>query len=189
MKPYRKPKTKKIDPATLKKGVGSSQKKPTLANIFINKVASSFVPLTKFQAILCYRGLKKKPSAFTRWVQRNPATVSIVEKILFVAFIIFALFTNAYLLFILPAIGAMVFYRHRVQWFWWKVKVFILYRNFYEHRRNLYKMGTLYYHLKDKRPRKYENAIIWGQSESIQLSIYRRLLKENKLQTKEYIKL
>jgi len=191
-----KPKKKKIDHAPAKKTVRSGNKIATLASTAFFKVASAFAPLNKFQQALCYTGKefysknkRKKPSAFLRWFQDNMATFAIIEKVAVISFIIFALFTNAYLLLTLPAIGALVFYRNRVVWLWWKFKVFVLFRSFYENRRQLYKQGTLYHHLKTKRPKIYGSAIIWGASESVQNTKYKSLIKTNSLTTKEYISL
>lgn len=191
-----KPKKKKIDHAPAKKAVGSSNKFSTVANTIFLSVASAFAPLNKFQQALTYTGKefysknkRKKPSAFVRWFQDNMATFALVEKVVVIGFIIFALFTNAYLLLILPAIGALVFYRNRVVWLWWKFKVFVLFRNFYEHRRTLYKQGTLFHHFATKQPKIYGSAIIWGASESVQNTKYKTLLKTNSLTTKEYISL
>ena len=191
-----KPKKKKIDHAPAKKAVGSSNKFSTVANTIFLSVASAFAPLNKFQQALTYTGKefysknkRKKPSAFVRWFQDNMATFALVEKVVVIGFIIFALFTNAYLLLILPAIGALVFYRNRVVWLWWKFKVFVLFRSFYEHRRTLYKQGTLFHHFATKQPKIYGSAIIWGASESVQNTKYKTLLKTNSLTTKEYISL
>lgn len=189
MKTYHKkpPRTKNkiTDPAPAKKRGAIA----TLANTLFYKVARAFAPLTKFQQALCYTGFKKKPSKLAQWFGRNAILFAITEKVAILAFIVFALFTNAYLLLILPAIGAMVFYRNRLQWLWWKFKVFVLHRNYYQHRRKLYKQGSLYHHLNNKRPLKFGSAIIWGQSESIQQTIFKRLQREKILTTKEYIKL
>ena len=189
-----KPKKKKIDHAPAKKAVGSSNKFSTVANTIFLSVASAFAPLNKFQQALTYTGKefysknkRKKPSAFVRWFQDNMATFALVEKVVVIGFIIFALFTNAYLLLILPAIGALVFYRNRVVWLWWKFKVFVLFRNFYEHRRTLYKQGTLFHHFATKQPKIYGSAIIWGASESVQNTKYKTLSRTNSLTTKEYI--
>ena len=189
-----KPKKKKIDHAPAKKAVGSSNKFSTVANTIFLSVASAFAPLNKFQQALTYTGKefysknkRKKPSAFVRWFQDNMATFALVEKVVVIGFIIFALFTNAYLLLILPAIGALVFYRNRVVWLWWKFKVFVLFRSFYEHRRTLYKQGTLFHHFATKQPKIYGSAIIWGASESVQNTKYKTLSRTNSLTTKEYI--
>lgn len=199
MKTYHKkpPKTKKTkisDPTPSKKAVRYNNKIATLASTVFFKVASAFAPLNKFQQALMYTGKewhsknkRKKPSAFLRWFQDNMTAFALVEKVVVIAFIIFALFTNAYLLLVLPAIGALVFYRNRVAWLWWKFKVFVLFRSFYEHRRNLYKQGTLFHHLKVKKPKIFNNAIIWGESESIQNTKLKTLQNKNLLTTKEYI--
>lgn len=162
---------------------------PTLASTFTNKVAAAFSPLNKFQQALYYRGFDKKPSAFAQWFRRNAAIFNLLEKVVFIAFVLFSIFTNPYLLFILPVIGGLVFYRNRVKWLWWKLKVFVLKRNYYQHRRELYKQGSLLHHLNHKRPKRFGGALIWGQSESIQTTIFRKLQKNNQLTTKEYIKL
>tara|TARA_R110002012_G_scaffold250357_6_gene428156 strand:- start:2935 stop:3537 length:603 start_codon:yes stop_codon:yes gene_type:complete len=189
-----KPKKKKIDHAPAKKEVRTNNKIATVANTIFLSVASAFAPLNKFQQALYYTGKewyskskRKKPSAFLRWFQDNMATFALVEKIVVIGFIIFALFTNAYLLLILPAIGALVFYRNRVVWLWWKFKVFVLFRSFYEHRRTLYKQGTLFHHFATKQPKIYGSAIIWGASESVQNTKYKTLSRTNSLTTKEYI--
>lgn len=201
MKTYQKkaPKIKrppKNAPVPPKKAARSNGKIATLASTAYFKVASAFAPLNKFQQALTYTGKefysknkRKKPSAFLRWFQNNMATIAIIERLAVISFIIFALFTNAYLLLILPAIGALVFYRNRVFWLWWKLKVFVLFRSFYQHRRQLYKQGALYHHLNKKRPKKYQNAIIWGESESVQNIKFKALQKSNSLTKKEYISL
>lgn len=199
MKTYHKkpPKTKKTkisDPAPAKNKMRSGNKIATLASTVFFKVASAFAPLNKFQQALTYTGKefyskskRKEKSKLAKWYQKNMLALAIAERILFFAFVIFSIATNPYLLLILPAIGALVFYRNRVVWLWWKFKVFVLFRNFYEHRRTLYKQGTLFHHFATKQPKIYGSAIIWGASESVQNTKYKTLSKTNSLTTKEYI--
>ncbi len=199
MKTYQKkaPKIKrpqKNAPVPPKKAARSNGKIATLASTVFFKVASAFAPLNKFQQALTYTGKefyskskRKEKSKLAKWYQKNMLAFAIVERILFFAFVIFSIATNPYLLLILPAIGALVFYRNRVVWLWWKFKVFVLFRNFYEHRRTLYKQGTLFHHFATKQPKIYGSAIIWGASESIQNTKHKALQKSNSLTTKEYI--
>ncbi|MDP2687537.1 MAG: hypothetical protein Q8O62_09960 [Aequorivita sp.] len=198
MKTYHttQPKLKKkiSDPAPAKKTVGFRNKIATLASTVFLKVASAFAPLNKFQQALYYEGKefysktkKKKTSFLVQWYKKNQVAFVAMERLLFFAFIIFALFTSAILLLALPVMGALVFYRNRVIWLWWKFKVFVLFRSFYEHRRNLYKQGTLFHHFKNKAPAKYRNAIIWGESISISNVKFKNLQKKNSLTAKEYI--
>lgn len=162
-------------------------KKPSILTILFYKLSSNFAPLTKFQKALTYTGtLKKKPSKFQKWFAKNAALISILEKIVVFGFIIFSLFTNAYLLLILPVAGGLIFYRARVNWLWWKVKVFILQRNFYEHRRNLYKQGSLFHHFDHKEPKRYKTAIIWGESGSVQDTRFKNLQKNIALSKIEF---
>lgn len=198
MKTYHKPKPKKkiSDPAPAKNALRSGNKFTALASTAFFKVASAFAPLNKFQQALYYEGKewysktkKKKPSFLAQLYTKNAVAFAVVERILFIAFVIFALFTNVYLLLVLPVMGALVFYRNRIVWLWWKFKVFVLFRNFYEHRRNLYKQGALWHHQQRKKPKIYDSAIIWGESESVQNIKYKSLQKSNSLTTKEYITL
>lgn len=189
-----KPKKKKIDHTPTKKSGGSRNKIATLASTLYLKVTSAFSPLNDFQKALCYTGKdsisktkQKKPSLVAAWYKKNQIAFAVIERILFFAFVIFALFTNPFLLLILPAMGTLVFYRARVQWLWWKFKIYVLFRGFYEHRRNLYKQGTLLHHFKTKKPKIYKKAIIWGESANVQETKFNALKNKNKLTTKEYI--
>lgn len=165
-------------------------KKPSTLTFLTLKLNKAFAPLNKFQKALTYQGdLKKKPNAAIRVFKKHASLISWAEKILVAVFFIYALFTNAYLLLLLPATGFLVLYRSRLNWLWWKVKVFILYRDFYEHRRSLYKQGSLFHHLAYKQPKRYSNAIIWGESESVQNIKFKKLQKANTLTAKEYITL
>lgn len=167
--------------------IKQASRNQALSKSILNKLALAFAPLNKFQKALCTPTQKKKPSRFVEWFKKNNATFVLLEKIVVISFIIFSLIANPYLLLILPAIGFLIFYRNRVHWLWWKVKVFILFRNYYEHRRRLYKQGSLYHHFNYKRPKKYKDAIIWGESESIQNLKFNKLQSKNLLTRKEYI--
>ena len=172
-----------------KNTTSSISKAPGLLTILLAKIYSLFAPLNDFQKALYYSGLPKKPSKLATLYKDNASVFALLERVLVVAFIVFALFTNAYLLLLLPLTGALLFYRNRVIWLWWKLKVYVLQRSFYADRRQLYNMGTLYHHLKHKRPKKFKHAIIWGQSKSVQQTKFNKLQKNNQLKNKEYISL
>src|SRR5690606_11259324 len=124
------------------------------------------------------------------WLNRNIDRIRLAEKITVTIYIFVAIIFNPYLFLILPAVGAMVYYRERLKYIWWKLKVIIIFRKYYEHRRQLHQQGTLYHHLNHKLPKKIGSVIIWGESKSIQNIKFRKLQKNNQdLRPKAYIKL
>lgn len=144
-------------------------------------------PLTKFQIALMDEGPDTKPSLLSRLYHKYPAVFSLFEKVFVVAIILCAIFINPYYLLILPAMGAMLFYRNRFRFLWWKIKINVLFRDYYEDRRILFNQGTLFHHLSVKLPKRYMQAVIWGQSKNVQEIKFRKLQKSNSLKKREYI--
>lgn len=166
-----------------------TEAKPNAIQLILFKIISLFQPLNHFQKALYYTGFPKKPSRIIMWFQEYAAAIALAEKIIIVAFIVFSILINPYLLLLLPLLGAAMYYRQHLKFLWWKVKVFIIYRNYYQDRRILYMQGSLYHHFKLKLPKRYGPAIIWGESETIQQTKFRKLQKKNRLTHKEYIHL
>lgn len=178
--PYKKPKPKKQTnrPAA---------QPPTAAQKLLTKLQVR--PLNKHQKALFYEGTGHKPGKLRRWLTRHMATIAIIEKIAVPAYIVVAIIINPYWLLLLPALGAMIYYRERIKYLWWQIKVNLLFRDFYAHRRELHRQGTLFHHLAYKMPKKFGPAIIWAESESIQNIRFKKMQKNNQLTNKEYIKL
>lgn len=144
-------------------------------------------PLNKFQKSLMYTGFVEKPGTANKFIAKNLEVLETILALIFVAIIIFGIIYSPYLLLVFPATGAVVFYRENIKFLWWKLKVFVFNRNFYEHRRILYKQGGLIHHLENKRPKRYQKAVIWGQSKKIQDTKFQILKKKGELKKKEYI--
>jgi hypothetical protein len=189
-----KPKKKKIDHVPAKKAVRTNNKIATVASTVFLKVASAFGPLNEFQQALYYTGKEhisktksKKPSLLGRIYQKNPRRFVIIEKITVLSIIIALFILNPYFILIPITTGYLIFYSNRVKWLWWKFKIYVLFRSFYEHRRILYKQGSLLHHFRYKKPKIYGSAVIWGESATVQNQKYRRYQRENLLTAKEYI--
>lgn len=173
-----------------KKPQKSSGRQKTTATVAKIKTRNWFKlkPLTKNQLALINFGKIKKP-LLLRLYEKHPKAFIILEKVFFVLIMCIGLFFNAYLLLILPVAGAAIFYKDRINFFWSLIKVYIIQKNFYQDRRELYKMGSLNEHLNVKEPRKFKNAIIWGESQSVQEKKFEKLQKSGKIKKREYIKI
>ena len=153
---------------------------------------------TKNPSSLYYTGSKepnKTIQKIIKYLQPYLKYVRWAENTIAIAFTLYCIFTNNFKLWLLlPFTGIISLYKNYFVWLWWWTKVHILQRNFYQHRRELYKLGTLYLYFKTHLPKTYhikgKKIIIWARSPKGHQRILNRIKKQNKLnQSKEYIKL
>lgn len=150
-------------------------------------------PLTDYQKSIMFVGKvsEKKQSNFKKWISKNATVLDILQKATLLIIAIVLLLTKPILLFLFPISGYLTIHKTHLKFVYWYVKVFFIFRNFYQDRRVLYKQGTLLHHFKVKLPKTFNTKkgklIIWGQSGTIQQAKFNKLSKANKLTSKEYI--
>ncbi|OAB79738.1 hypothetical protein [Cochleicola gelatinilyticus] len=166
------------------KGAAAKQKKQFAAQLLKAK-AKNRTALT-----IPYKK-QSEPSKLKKWAIRNMVTLNKIVILVFAIFAIFSIWYNPFLLFLIPAIGMIVFFRNDLNFLYWLLKVYVLKREFYSDRRRLYKQGTLFHHLSNKKPKIFNKSgctvVIWQRSLRIQLSVFNDLVANKEISNKEHI--
>ena len=129
-----------------------------------------------------------------KFISRFKIILLIFEKLFLVSAVLFAILVDAKILFLVLGLGAIIFFRFRLRFAWWYLKVFVLFRSTFEHRRQLYLQGTLPAHFSIKKPKRYKSPMghfwIWAQSKNSHDRLYIKMReKYKKAKRKEIIKL
>lgn len=152
--------------------------------------------LNENQLALFSYGPHKKKSFFTAWLVKNIKLVYWVENLSIIVFALYAIVFDIRLLLLLPLLGAIVYFRVFPKFLYHWLKVFVFKRSYYEHRRRLYKMGTLHMYIKHWTSRSFNikkkftgKIIIWAPTEKNVSRRFKDLNKKDALEFKEYITL
>lgn len=150
--------------------------------------------LSRNQRALFFRG-NHKTSNLQNCITRCARLINTLYFVLLATFIVYAIFKDPLLLLLIPLLGGFIFYREYFNFVYWYLKVFVFKRKFYKHRRELFIMKSLHFHLESKRSKRYKLpngiAIFWYSTQKAldKNTLYKLNQKNKTLTSKEYIKL